>query len=70
VTVKDASATEIKLDGKKLTKRASLVYFNRAASGWINTGRNLILIKSEKTQSTTRNYSPSLCNWSPAHAGG
>lgn len=48
LVVDDACAAGVKLNAKTLTKRSSLAAFNKAASGWCNAGRNLVLVKSGK----------------------
>ncbi len=46
LVVDNARGTSVKLNGKALTMRNSAVELDRAASGWTNAGRNLILVKS------------------------
>ena len=54
LVVDNAGATGVKLNGKALTQRTSAADLDKAENGWVNAGRNLILIKSGVTSVGTK----------------
>lgn len=44
--VQDARAVNVKLNGNALPERGSAASYEAATSGWLNAGRNLVLIKT------------------------
>lgn len=46
LVVEDSSATGVKFNGKALKKLTSMTDFNNATKGWLNAGRNLVLVKT------------------------